>query len=170
MIQRFRGHSPIIHPAARLAANATLVGCVTVEAASSIWYGAVLRGDESSIHVGAGSNIQDNAVLHCDPDCPAVIGRDVTVGHGAILHGCSVEDTCLIGMGAILLNGCTIGAGSLVAAGALVLENTVVPDGMVAMGVPAKVREAASPALVEANRKNAEGYVAEATTHAEANK
>ncbi|MFR2332361.1 MAG: gamma carbonic anhydrase family protein, partial [Flavonifractor plautii] len=101
MIQRFRGHSPIIHPAARLAANATLVGCVTVEAASSIWYGAVLRGDESSIHVGAGSNIQDNAVLHCDADCPAVIGRDVTVGHGAILHGCSVEDTCLIGMGAI---------------------------------------------------------------------
>ena len=78
MIQRFRGHSPIIHPAARLAANATLVGCVTVEAASSIWYGAVLRGDESSIHVGAGSNIQDNAVLHCDADCPAVIGRDVT--------------------------------------------------------------------------------------------
>ena len=117
MIQRFHGHSPIIHPAARLAANATLVGCVTVEAASSIWYGAVLRGDESSIHVGAGSNIQDNAVLHCDADCPAVIGRDVTVGHGAILHGCSVEDTCLIGMGAILLNGCTIGAGSLVAAG-----------------------------------------------------
>ena len=114
MIQRFHGHSPIIHPAARLAANATLVGCVTVEAASSIWYGAVLRGDESSIHVGAGSNIQDNAVLHCDADCPAVIGRDVTVGHGAILHGCTVEDTCLIGMGAILLNGCTIGAGSLV--------------------------------------------------------
>ena len=72
MIQRFRGHSPIIHPAARLAANATLVGCVTVEAASSIWYGAVLRGDESSIHVGAGSNIQDNAVLHCDADCPAL--------------------------------------------------------------------------------------------------
>ena len=170
MIQRFHGHSPIIHPAARLAANATLVGCVTVEAASSIWYGAVLRGDESSIHVGAGSNIQDNAVLHCDADCPAVIGRDVTVGHGAILHGWSVGDTCLIGMGAILLNGCTIGAGSLVAAGALVLENTVVPDGMVAMGVPAKVREAASPALVEANRKNAEGYVAEATAHAEANK
>ena len=170
MIQRFRGHSPIIHPAARLAANATLVGCVTVEAASSIWYGAVLRGDESSIHVGAGSNIQDNAVLHCDADCPTVIGRDVTVGHGAILHSCTVEDTCLIGMGAILLNGCTIGAGSLVAAGALVLENTVVPDGMVAMGVPAKVREAASPALVEANRKNAEGYVAEASAHAEANK
>ena len=122
MIQRFRGHSPIIHPAARLAANATLVGCVTVEAASSIWYGAVLRGDESSIHVGAGSNIQDNAVLHCDADCPTVIGRDVTVGHGAILHSCTVEDTCLIGMGAILLNGCTIGAGSLVAAGALVTQ------------------------------------------------
>ena len=123
MIQRFHGHSPIIHPAARLAANATLVGCVTVEAASSIWYGAVLRGDESSIHVGAGSNIQDNAVLHCDADCPAVIGRDVTVGHGAILHGCSVEDTCLIGMGAILLNGCTIGAGSLVGSPARVVRS-----------------------------------------------
>ena len=131
MIQRFHGHSPIIHPAARLAANATLVGCVTVEAAYSIWYGAVLRGDESSIHVGAGSNIQDNAVLHCDADCPAVIGRDVTVGHGAILHGCSVEDTCLIGMGAILLNGCTIGAGSLV--------NRDIPSGVVAAGNPCRV-------------------------------
>ena len=145
MIQRFRGHSPIIHPAARLAANATLVGCVTVEAASSIWYGAVLRGDESSIHVGAGSNIQDNAVLHCDADCPTVIGRDVTVGHGAILHSCTVEDTCLIGMGAILLNGCTIGAGSLVAAGALVTQGAVIPPGSLVVGAPARVVRSLRP-------------------------
>ena len=170
MILSFGGKSPRDEGAAFVADNATVQGDVLLKPGTTVWYGAVLRGDESSIHVGAGSNIQDNAVLHCDADCPAVIGRDVTVGHGAILHGCSVEDTCLIGMGAILLNGCTIGAGSLVAAGALVLENTVIPDGMVAMGVPAKVREAASPALVEANRKNAEGYVAEATAHAEANK
>ena len=140
MIQRFRGHSPIIHPAARLAANATLVGCVTVEAASSIWYGAVLRGDESSIHVGAGSNIQDNAVLHCDADCPTV-----TVGHGAILHSCTVEDTCLIGMGAILLNGCTIGAGSLVAAGALVTQGAVIPPGSLVVGSPARVVRSLRP-------------------------
>ena len=158
MIQRFRGHSPIIHPAARLAANATLVGCVTVEAASSIWYGAVLRGDESSIHVGAGSNIQDNAVLHCDADCPAVIGRDVTVGHGAILHGCTVEDTCLIGMGAILLNGCTIGAGSLVAAGALVTQGAVIPPGSLVVGSPATARWPPGCSPPPRSPKQEEGY------------
>ena len=158
MIQRFRGHSPIIHPAARLAANATLVGCVTVEAASSIWYGAVLRGDESSIHVGAGSNIQDNAVLHCDADCPTVIGRDVTVGHGAILHSCTVEDTCLIGMGAILLNGCTIGAGSLVAAGALVTQGAVIPPGSLMVGSPARVVRSLRPEEAAELLQSAETY------------
>ena len=138
MIHSLDNHVPQLHPEARIAANATLVGKVSVGPAASIWYGAVLRGDECSIRLGAGSNVQDQAVVHGDPDFPTVIGRDVTVGLGAILHGCTIEDGCLIGMGAILLNGCVIGAGSLVAAGALVTQNTVIPPGSLVMGAPAK--------------------------------
>ncbi|OUO15850.1 gamma carbonic anhydrase family protein [Flavonifractor sp. An4] len=121
MIHSLDNHVPQLHPEARIAANATLVGKVSVGPAASIWYGAVLRGDECSIRLGAGSNVQDQAVVHGDPDFPTVIGRDVTVGHGAIL-----------------LNGCVIGAGSLVAAGALVTQNTVIPPGSLVMGSPAK--------------------------------
>lgn len=138
MIRSLDNNVPQLHPEARIAANATLVGKVSVGPAASVWYGAVLRGDECSIRLGAGSNIQDQAVVHGDPDFPTVIGQDVTVGHGAILHGCTVEDGCLIGMGAILLNGCVIGAGSLVGAGALVTQNTVIPPGSLVMGSPAK--------------------------------
>ena len=145
MIQRYRDRVPALHPAARAAESAVVVGNVTVEEGASLWYGAVLRGDEAAIRVGAQSNIQDNAVLHCDEACPLTVGRRVTVGHGAILHGCTVEDGCLIGMGAILLNGCVIGAGSLVAAGALVTQNAAIPPGSLVMGSPAKVRRALSP-------------------------
>ena len=147
-----------------MAPNATLAGDVVLAAGSSVWYGAVVRGDTGAIRIGKNSNIQDNAVLHTGPNLGVTIGKNVSIGHSAVVHGCTVGDGALIGMHATVMNG------AVVAAGALVLENTVVPDGMVAMGVPAKVREAASPALVEANRKNAEGYVAEATAHAVANK
>ena len=140
MIKSFRGHVPSIHPAARAASSATLVGQVTLEAQSSVWYGAVLRADTTSIHIGQGSNIQDGCLLHGDEGYPVTIGQDVTVGHGAILHGCTVEDRCLIGMGATLLNGCVIGAGSLVAAGALVTQGAIIPPGSLVVGVPAKVR------------------------------
>ena len=138
MIQNFQGHTPDLHPTARAADSAALVGSVTLEDRVSVWYNAVLRGDECTIRVGRGSNIQDAAILHGDPAFPVTVGRDVTVGHAAILHGCTVEDGCLIGMGAILLNGCVIGAGSLVAAGALVTQNTVIPSGSLVMGAPAK--------------------------------
>ena len=139
MIQSYQGKSPDLAPTARAAENATLVGDLTLGQAVNIWFGAVLRGDVAPIRVGDGTNIQDNAVVHCDEAFPVSIGRDVTVGHGAILHGCTVEDGCLIGMGAILLNGCVIGAGSLVAAGALVTQNTMVPPGSLVVGSPAKV-------------------------------
>ena len=153
-----------------VAPNATLAGDVVLAAGSSVWYGAVVRGDTGAIRIGKNSNIQDNAVLHTGPNLGVTIGKNVSIGHSAVVHGCTVGDGALIGMHATVMNGAVVGKNAVVAAGALVLENTVVPDGMVAMGVPAKVREAASPALVEANRKNAEGYVAEATAHAEANK
>ena len=145
MIKPFQQLFPRLDASARLAENATVVGDVTVEAQASIWYGAVLRADESPIRVGAGSNLQDNVVVHVGRTHPATIGRNVTVGHGAILHGCTVEDGCLIGMGAILLNGCTIGAGSLVAAGSLVTQNTVIPPGCLAMGSPARVARPLTP-------------------------
>ncbi len=138
MIQPFDNKTPHLHPEARIASNATVVGDVRLGRAVSVWYGTVLRGDECPIRVGDGSNLQDQVVVHGDPDSPALIGQNVTVGHGAILHGCTVEDGCLIGMGAILLNGCVIGAGSLVGAGALVTQNTVIPPGSLVVGSPAK--------------------------------
>ena len=140
MLQAYGNLRPQIDPAARVAETAVVVGEVSVEAGASLWYGAVLRGDEAPIRVGRDSNIQDNAVLHCDEDFPMTVGRGVTVGHGAILHGCTVEDGALIGMGAVLLNGCVIGAGSLVAAGALVTQGAVIPPGSLVVGSPAKVR------------------------------
>lgn len=158
MIQPFDTRTPRIHPEARIAANATIVGDVCIGRAASVWYGAVLRGDECSICLGDGSNIQDNCVLHSDPGFPAVIGQDVTVGHGAILHGCTVEDGCLIGMGAILLNGCVIGAGSLIAAGALVTQNTVIPPGSLVMGSPAKAVRPLRPEEQESLPHSAQLY------------
>lgn len=139
MIHAFDGHVPALHPTALVADNATLVGQVTLEAHANIWYGAVLRADNSPIVIGEGSNIQDNVVCHCDTGMPVQVGKNVTVGHSAVLHSCTIGDGSLIGMGAVLLNGCVIGKGSMVAAGALVTQNTVIPDGCVAMGSPAKV-------------------------------
>lgn len=123
----------------RVAANATLVGDVTLGDNASIWYGAVVRGDTGPIHIGSNTNIQDNAVLHGSPGSPLTIGDNVTVGHAAIVHGCTVKDGALVGMGAILLNGCVVGEEAMVAAGALVTGGTVIPPMMLAMGSPAKV-------------------------------
>ena len=153
------GKTPDVGSAAFVAPNATLAGDVVLAAGSSVWYGAVVRGDTGAIRIGKNSNIQDNAVLHTGPNLGVTIGKNVSIGHSAVVHGCTVGDGALIGMHATVMNGAVVGKNAVVAAGALV-----------AMGVPAKVREAASPALVEANQKNAEGYVAEATVHAEANK
>lgn len=139
MTVSFEGHLPQVHPTAKVAENATLVGSVTLGPNASVWYGAVIRGDEAPISIGENTNIQDNATVHASPNFPAHVGSNVTVGHNAVVHGCTVEDGCLIGMGAILLNGCVIGAGSMVAAGALVPQNKVIPPGSLVMGAPAKV-------------------------------
>lgn len=139
MIRSLPDKRPSLDAGARIASSATLVGDVCVDSGVSIWYGAVLRGDECAIRVGAGSNIQDQAVIHGDAGTSVRVGRDVTVGHAAILHGCTVEDSCIIGMGAILMDGSLIGSGSLVGAGALVTRNTIVPPGSLVMGSPAKI-------------------------------
>ncbi len=145
MQKSFAGRSPSVHPLARVAENAVLVGDVTVDAKANIWYSAVLRGDAGAIRIGAETSIQDNVTCHCEEDQPLVVGKRVTVGHNAVLHGCVIEDRCLIGMGAVLLNGCVIGAGSIVAAGALVTQNAVIPPGSLVVGTPGRVIRSLRP-------------------------
>ena len=159
---------PTVHPDAFVAFNATVRGDVRIEEGASIFYGAVLRGDRAPITIGPGSNIQENCVVHVEYDLPVVLGRDVTVGHGAILHGCTVGDNCLIGMHATILNGAVIGAGSLIAAGALVPEKMVVPAGSLVIGVPGKVMHPVSAAQAAGIKANEEEYLELAKLHAKA--
>lgn len=121
-----------------IAPDAAVIGNVELGEHSSVWFGAVLRGDNEPVRIGARSNIQDGSVVHTDPSFPATVGEDVTVGHRVILHGCAVENGCTIGMGAILLNGSRVGANSLVAAGALLPEGREYPPGSLIMGVPGR--------------------------------
>jgi carbonic anhydrase/acetyltransferase-like protein (isoleucine patch superfamily) len=129
----------MIDPTAFIAQGAIVLGDVLIGSGSSVWYNSVLRGDTDRITIGTDTNIQDLSMIHADPGVPCVVGNRVTVGHRVILHGCVVEDDCLIGMGAVLLNGVRIGRGSVIGAGALVLENTEVPPGSLVLGFPAKV-------------------------------
>jgi carbonic anhydrase/acetyltransferase-like protein (isoleucine patch superfamily) len=139
MIREIGGRRPEVDESAFIADGVTVVGSVRIGARASIWYGSVLRADTEDISVGASSNIQDGSVLHSDPGYPVEVGDRVTVGHGAMIHGATVEDDCLIGMRSILLNGARIGAGSIVAAGAMVTGGKVIPPGSLVIGAPAKV-------------------------------
>lgn len=133
------GKSPRIPPSAWVHPAATVLGDVTLGDDVSVWPAAVIRGDRDAIRIGAETNVQDGAVLHCDPGLPLEIGARVTVGHRAVLHGCTIEDGALIGIGAIVLNGARVGAGSLIAAGAVVAEGQEIPPDSLVVGVPAKV-------------------------------
>lgn len=149
-----------------VAATATLVGDVTLGAQSSVFYGAVLRGDIARIVVGEGTNIQDNAVVHLADDLDAIIGKWCTIGHSAIIHACTIEDECLIGMGATVLDGARIGRGSIVGAGAVVTQRTVVPPGSMVLGTPAKVVRALSATEQAGLREWAMKYVTVSAAHA----
>ena len=138
MIIDFNGISPDVSPSAFTAEGSKIIGNVTLCEDSSVWFNAVLRGDEAKITVGKGSNIQDNCTVHCDENYPVVIGENVTVGHNAVIHGCTIGDGSLIGMNATVLNGTKIGKNCLVGAGALVTENKEFPDNSLILGVPAK--------------------------------
>jgi len=138
-LDQFLRKKPTIRSDVYIARGASVLGDVTLEAHSSVWYGAVLRGDINRIVVGEYSNIQDNAVVHLAEDFPCLIGKWVTVGHSAIVHACTVEDECLIGMGSIVLDGAVIGAQSIVGANALVTTGTIIPPGSLVLGSPAKV-------------------------------
>lgn len=142
-----------------IAASATVTGDVSMGTDSSVWHGAVVRADCAPITIGARSNVQDNVTIHVDPGFPVRVGEGVSIGHNAIVHGCTVGDNTIIGMGAILLNGARVGRDCIVGAGALVTQGTEIPDGSLAFGSPARVRRAMSPDEIGRNRDNALEYV-----------
>jgi carbonic anhydrase/acetyltransferase-like protein (isoleucine patch superfamily) len=150
---------PQVHESAWVADSAAVVGSVKLEAKTSVWFAAVVRGDVEQITIGEGSNVQDGAVLHADLGFPLVVGRDVTIGHQAMLHGCTVGDGALIGIHAVVLNGAVIGEGSLVGAHALVTEGKVFPPYSLIVGAPAKVARTFSPEEAAAFRRGATHYV-----------
>lgn len=151
---------------AYVAPGAQLIGRVTLGARASVWFNAVLRGDNDPITIGADSNVQDGAMVHADPGVPTTIGQGVTIGHHAIVHGATVGDNCLIGMGATLLNRAVIGADSLVGAGALVTEGKVFPPGSLIVGAPARAVRTLEPGQIERLRASATGYAERAGRYA----
>ena len=142
-----------------IAPGALVAGSVILENAVNIWFNVVIRGDNDVVHIGEQTNIQDGAVLHCDPGFPLTIGKRATVGHKAMLHGCTVGDGALIGINSVVLNGAKIGAGALLGANALVPEGKEIPPGMLAVGSPAKVVRPLTPAQIAGILKMSEGYV-----------
>lgn len=158
MIYALDGVHPQIDPDSWIAPDANVIGKVAVEAGASIWFGATLRGDNEEIRVGAGSNVQENCVLHTDMGYPLTIGPNCTIGHKAMLHGCTIGEGSLVGMGATLLNGCRIGRGCLIAAGALITEGKEIPDGSLVMGAPGKVVRVLDAEARARLLKSAEGY------------
>lgn len=160
MLRPYRGLLPTVHPTAFVDESAQVIGDVHLGAESSVWMNVVIRGDVNVIRIGDRSNIQDGTIVHVMRDThPTRVGNDVTVGHAALLHGCTIEDRCLIGMGAQLLNGAVIGADSIVAAGTLVTEETKLPPRSLVMGRPGKVKRALTDAEVASILDYAERYV-----------
>jgi carbonic anhydrase/acetyltransferase-like protein (isoleucine patch superfamily) len=162
------GATPEVDPTAWVAPSADLAGSVRLLPGSSVWYTAVLRADFDPIVLGERSNLQDGVVVHTDAGHPTMIGSGVSVGHRAVLHGCTIEDDCLIGMGSVVLNGAHVGAGSLVAAGAVVPEGAVIPPRSLVAGVPGRVRREIDDDGLARIRANADVYVELARRHREA--
>jgi carbonic anhydrase/acetyltransferase-like protein (isoleucine patch superfamily) len=151
-----------IHETAFIAEGAVVIGDVTIKEDVGIWYHTTVRGDRTSITIGKGSNIQDNAVIHVDTLQPVAIGQYVTVGHSAIVHGSRIGDNSLIGMGAILMNGSNIGKNCIIGAGALVTQNTIIPDNSLVLGNPGKVIRRVTDEEIKGSIKNAAIYISEA--------
>lgn len=165
-IYQLDDHVPQVHDTAWVADSATVVGRVAIGEQASVWYGVVARGDSDQLTIGARSNIQDNSVLHADAGQPLVIGADVTVGHQCMLHGCTIGDGSLIGIGAVVLNGARIGRGCLVGAGSLVTEGKEFPDHSMILGSPAKVVRTLTAEQVAGLARGAAHYVDNARRHA----
>lgn len=161
----YHGKKPKIGRDVFIAPGAVVLGDVEIGDGSSIWYGAVVRGDEAEIRIGRNTNIQDNCTLHADPPSPLTIGDNVTVGHNAVVHGCTVEDDCLVGIGAVILNDACIKSGSIVASGSVVKERQMVGPNHLVAGVPAEVKKMLTLEDVERNRENAGKYCDLARKH-----
>jgi len=162
MIMELNGKRPETEKASFIAENATIIGDVKLEEGTTVWYGAVIRGDGDSIRIGKNTNIQDNTVVHVDPDNPVSIGEGVTIGHSCIIHGCTIGDNCLIGMGSIIMNGAKIGDNCLVGASALITENKEFPSGSKIIGSPAKMKSEVTEKDLELIKYSADYYMKDA--------
>lgn len=159
MIKNYQDKSPVISKETYISETAVIIGDVTIEKDVNIWFGSVLRGDYSKIYIGEGTNIQENSVVHGDEEFEVNVGSGCTIGHGAIIHGCTIGKNTLIGMGAIILNGAKIGNNSIVGAGSLVTQNKEYEDGVLILGNPAKVIRKLTESEIEDNKKSYEEYV-----------
>ena len=155
----FQGIEPVCHDSVFVAEWAMVIGDVEIGEESSVWYHTVIRGDIHRIRIGQRTNVQDHSTLHVTRKDPLNVGNDVTIGHGALVHGCTVEDLCLIGIGAVVLDGAVIGRGSVIGAGAVVAPGTVVPPHSLVLGVPGKVVKDLGPGSADGNRVTAANYV-----------
>jgi carbonic anhydrase/acetyltransferase-like protein (isoleucine patch superfamily) len=166
MIRSYRGTAPVIDPTAYIDPGAQVIGDVVIGPQSSVWCNAVVRGDVNTIRIGARTNIQDLSMLHVTRrTAPLRVGDEVTVGHAVILHGCTIKDRCLIGMGAIVMDGAVVGEESIIGAGALVTEGTVIPPRSLAVGVPAAVKRPLRPEEIAFLARSAENYVQDAADY-----
>jgi len=163
----FDNSTPEIKETSFIAPNASLIGRVKIGENSSIWFNTVLRGDMENISIGDESNIQDLSMGHADPGYPLVVGNRVTIGHHCVVHGCIIEEDCLIGMGAIIMNGVRIGRGSIIGAGAVLLEGMEVPEFSLVVGSPAKVRKTYDESILENIRESAKIYVKRSISYRE---
>ena len=159
MIYDFEGHTPKVDQNSWVASNAVIIGKVELKKDSNIWFNVTLRGDVEPITVGEGSNVQDGSVVHSDPGCPVIIGKNVTIGHLVMLHGCVIEDDCLIGIGSTILNKAKIGKNSIIGANALVTENKVIPERSLVLGSPGKIVRQVTDKEIEEIKENARHYV-----------
>jgi len=164
-LERYLGQTPQIHPSAYIAPGSTVLGDVVVGEQSSVWPGAVLRGDINSIRIGDCTNIQDGAILHLADDYPTILGNHVTVGHAAVVHACTVEDEVLIGMHATILDGAVIGKGSIIGAHTLVKAGMQVPPGSLVLGVPGRIQRQLTPEEQANNLALAEKYLQVSAAH-----
>jgi carbonic anhydrase/acetyltransferase-like protein (isoleucine patch superfamily) len=159
MIYDFENHTPELHKDSWVASNAVLIGKVILKKDANIWFNVVLRGDIEPITIGEGSNVQDGSVFHTDPGCPLILGKNVTVGHMVMLHGCEVADDTLIGIGSIILNKAKIGKNCIIGANTLIPENKVIPDRSLVLGSPGKIIRQVTDKEIEEIKENAKHYV-----------
>ena len=159
MIYDFEHNIPTLHKDSWTASNAVLIGKVILKKDANVWFNVVLRGDIEPITIGEGSNVQDGSVFHTDPGCPLTLGKSVTVGHMVMLHGCTIEDDCLIGIGSTILNKAKIGKNSIIGAHALITENKIIPERSLVLGSPGKVIRQVTDEEIEDIKENARHYV-----------